>query len=343
MSDSAEWRTPDVHDWSSGDWTLQVRGDELADLTYAGRTVLRSVRAVVRDRNWDTAGLVVDRVRASDATLTLHVRSEGLGSSFRGVVRVEARAGRLVVLADLESAHEFATNRTGLVVLHPSEVAGESLRVAHSDGSTRLTSFPRAISPHQPVFDIAALSWRHAGLEVAVAFDGDVFEMEDQRNWSDASFKTYSRPLDLPFPYAVAAGERVRQSVRIDVREVATPGQAAGADVVRLSVAGPVPEFGLGAATAPDPSPTGAGRAASAVLVELDLRTPNWRAALDRAARSGAPLDVRVIAPVGTDFDEVARALAAVDAEPGARRHRAGWSLRGCAARDGCRGAGWTA
>ena len=237
MSDSAEWRTPDVHDWSSGDWTLQVRGDELADLTYAGRTVLRSVRAVVRDRNWDTAGLVVDRVRASDATLTLHVRSEGLGSSFRGVVRVEARAGRLVVLADLESAHEFATNRTGLVVLHPSEVAGESLRVAHSDGSTRLTSFPRAISPHQPVFDIAALSWRHAGLEVAVAFDGDVFEMEDQRNWSDASFKTYSRPLDLPFPYAVAAGERVRQSVRIDVREVATPGQAAGADVVRLSVA----------------------------------------------------------------------------------------------------------
>ena len=35
---------------------------------------------------------------------------------------------------------------------------------------------------------------------------GDAFEMEDQRNWADASFKTYVRPLPKPRPYVIAEG-----------------------------------------------------------------------------------------------------------------------------------------
>jgi hypothetical protein len=315
MSWSTESRT-----WRSGPWSLALRGDEFADIAFDGRPVLRSVRAVVRDRNWDTADLIVDRVRDSGATLSLHVRSDGLGSSFRGIVRVEARASRLVVIADLESQHEFATNRTGLVVLHPPQLAGEALRVTHSDGTAEETSFPRAISPHQPVFDIAQLSWRHAGSEVSVAFTGDVFEMEDQRNWSDASYKTYSRPLAIPFPYAIAAGERVQQSVVIAVREVAASGSTSDRTTVRLEVGGPVFELGVGAGTAPDPAPVATDAAGAAVLVELDLRTPNWRAALDRATASAAPLDVRVIAPARAPFDELAVALSGVAGTPGILR-----------------------
>ena len=144
-----------------------------------------------------------------------------------------------MVIADLESEREFATNRTGLVVLHPPQLAGEALRVTHTDGTTEEVAFPRAISPHQPVLDIAQLSWLHAGSEVSVAFDGDVFEMEDQRNWSDASYKTYSRPLAIPFPYTIAAGDRVRQSVQIDVREITASGSSHDPDLVRLAVGRP--------------------------------------------------------------------------------------------------------
>ena len=32
-------------------------------------------------------------------------------------------------------------------------------------------------------------------MEAELAFEGDIFEMEDQRNWTDASFKTYCTPL----------------------------------------------------------------------------------------------------------------------------------------------------
>ena len=39
--------------------------------------------------------------------------------------------------------------------------------------------------------------------------------MEDQRNWTDASYKTYVRPLALPWGYTLAKGSRHEQSVRL--------------------------------------------------------------------------------------------------------------------------------
>ena len=35
------------------------------------------------------------------------------------------------------------------------------------------------------------------GGEIVIRFEGDLFEMEDQRNWTDASYKTYSTPLRI--------------------------------------------------------------------------------------------------------------------------------------------------
>ncbi|GAA1957373.1 hypothetical protein [Microbacterium deminutum] len=314
------WWGPPHPVWRSGAWSLERRGDEFADISFEGRLVARSVRAVVRDRNWDTAPLFVDHVRETDATLTLHVRSHDLGSSFRGVVRVEARARSLVVFTDLESETGFATNRTGLVVLHPPFVAGATLRVTHSDGSVEQTAFPTAISPHQPVFDIAALGWHANGLEVSVAFDGDVFEMEDQRNWTDASFKTYSRPLALPFPYPVPAGGRVAQTATFRARfsESAAAEPRATSDRIVLHTGGAFPAIGLGASTAPEPAPE-APSVGDFVQVELDLASSNWRAALARAARSAKPLDVRFL----LDPDRAAALADGVEALRGVRVIRA--------------------
>lgn len=289
------WNGEPAREWKSGPWSLELRDDEFADIAYEGRVVLRSVRAVVRDRNWDTAGLVVDRVDASGIALTLHVHSVGLGSDLRGVVRAEVRgAGRLRLLADLESTSEFQTNRTGLVALHPPALAGAAMDVRHPDGGVTHSRFPADISPHQPAFDIAGLSWSYDGLAVDVRFAGDVFEMEDQRNWTDASYKTYSRPLALPFPYTLAAGERIVQSIDISVSGTPTPVVEDGVTRIRLEEGPALPAIAVSASTAPDPDPAFAPTG-SAVLVELDLATRNWRAALDRAAASGLPLDVRFV------------------------------------------------
>jgi len=293
--------------WRSGRWALELRGDELADIACDGVVVLRSVRAVVRDRDWRTAPLVVDDVRTDAGALCLAVHSTGLGSSFVGSVRVVVDDAVLEVVCDLVSRKAFETNRTGLVVLHPPTLAGTPLRVTHAttaetaaETSTEETVFPPRIAAHQPVRDIAGLSWDAEGHAIELGFDGDVFEMEDQRNWTDASFKTYSRPLDLPFPYRIDAGGRVRQRVRLEAADAGTPATRPSAEVPTISLrpAGDFPRIGLGAATAPDSGPTPAPVSetiGSHVLVELDLADPSWPAALARAARGGLPLDVRIV------------------------------------------------
>ena len=55
------------------------------------------------------------------------------------------------------------------------------------------------------------------GAQAEITFEGDVFETEDQRNWTDTSYKTYSRPLELPFPYSVNAGETIEQRITLKI------------------------------------------------------------------------------------------------------------------------------
>jgi D-apionolactonase len=282
--------------WASGAWSLVRRDDELADIAHDGRVVLRSIRLVVRDHDWETATLVVDAVDADERMLRLDVHSEGLGSSFSGTLAVRVADGALTVEAELVSAADFDTNRTGLVLLHPPSLAGRALEVTHPDGASEATRFPTAISPHQPAMQITALEWKSEAGAVRVAFSGDVFEMEDQRNWTDASYKTYSRPLALPFPYRVAAGEHVRQAVRVSVTGAPHAATPAARDLITLHPAGRMPAMAVAASTAADPAPAlVAPPAAAATLVELDLASPTWRAALERAAGAGRALDVRFV------------------------------------------------
>src|SRR6202020_2755261 len=99
---------------------------------------------------------------------------------------------------------------------HPAGLAGHSLKVVHVDGREAETISPARISPSQPVFDIRALTHEAApGLWATCQMEGDAFEMEDQRNWTDASYKTYVRPLALPWGYTLAEGSRHEQSVHL--------------------------------------------------------------------------------------------------------------------------------
>ena len=52
---------------------------------------------------------------------------------------------------------------------------------------------------------------------VNINFEGILFEMEDQRNWGDASYKIYSGSLLNPFPYLEKGGSNFSQTVKIDV------------------------------------------------------------------------------------------------------------------------------
>jgi D-apionolactonase len=84
------------------------------------------------------------------------------------------------------------------------------------DGAREHTPLPDLIDPWQPIKSIRAIT--HCvtpRLQATCRLEGDAFEMEDQRNWSDASYKTYVRPLELPWPYTLADGALLTQSVSV--------------------------------------------------------------------------------------------------------------------------------
>ena len=193
------WIRERVREIALGEWRFELRDDDIAQIRFRGHEVLRSVRAVIRDRDWNTAVWQLGEISQDEHGLRIPLTSDSFGVNFDGALAIEVDGLSLAVAFEVFASSEFWTNRTGLVVLHPAALSGAPLTVTHTSGLVSHTHFPGDISPHQPAFDIRALESEG----VTVSFEGDSFEMEDQRNWTDASFKTYNRaladPLSLPF------------------------------------------------------------------------------------------------------------------------------------------------
>ncbi len=207
----------------------------------AGETeLIRAVYPTVRDSAWNTAlprvTWVHCRRTARGFSLALRATYGGARPWFTWEIAIDGTASGSIRMEACGTANRtFATNRTGLCVLHPAEVAGEACTIEHTDGHRERTHFPREISPHQPFFDLRALSHRAPRVgRVDVWMEGDTFEMEDQRNWTDASFKTYCRPLALPAPYTLKAGDTVKQSVTVSFAPAARRQARPTRDPLRL-------------------------------------------------------------------------------------------------------------
>ena len=200
---------------------------ETAFLRYVklGSTELvRGVFAAVRDQNWDTIPFVFEdfEIEHAEDSFSIHFvansRHSHLDFQWIGTLQGSAN-GEVSYQFKGVAAENFLRNRIGLCVLHPAaSCAGMPCQVEHADGSTSHGSFPQTISPHQPFKNIRAIAHQITDeISARVTMAGDVFEMEDQRNWTDDSFKTYSTPLELPFPVEVEAGIAIEQTVTIEI------------------------------------------------------------------------------------------------------------------------------
>jgi hypothetical protein len=72
--------------------------------------------------------------------------------------------------------------------------------------------------------------------------------MEDQRNWADASFKTYVRPLSKPRPYVIRRGERDVQQIAVQVTGTPPAKVASAAGTARIALGerrGAIPAIAL--------------------------------------------------------------------------------------------------
>ena len=209
----------DVRRLSAGPLSAVLDQGNLRYIELGGREAIRAIAFILRDRNWATytpelADMEIEE-GADGFLVTYRATCRDGEQSLSYDARIEGRADGTVdftVTATPET--DWNTNRTGFVVLHGVEgVAGRPVTVTHTDGSVSETVFPDLISPGQPFFDIRSITHEvDPGLKVTCTMEGDAYECEDQRNWTDASYKTYIRPLSKPRPYLMRQGEASRLS-----------------------------------------------------------------------------------------------------------------------------------
>ena len=207
---------------TAGPLTAELDNGNLRYLKVAGVEVLRALSYLVRDENWGTyipalSGLKIEQ-RADSFSVSYSATCKRGDMEIAYQARIEGKPdGSLEFTGTATPKTDFLTARTGFVVLHPLKgVAGQPVEIEHVDGKVEKSKFPPLVDPVQPFLLIRSLTHEVLpGLKATVRMDGDAWEMEDHRNWSDASFKTYVRPLALPWPYTLKAGEPVKQSVTL--------------------------------------------------------------------------------------------------------------------------------
>ena len=215
MSPSALAAGPLRLDYDAGD----LRAIRLGDLE-----IVRRIYVAFQDRNWTARQWRIEEesIERGADTFRIALRARGTfdASSFTWTAEITGDAdGTIRYAIDGSTETAFLRNRLGICLLHPmAEFAGRQCTITTVSGETVETAFPDAISPHQPFLDICCMDFPVAdGVTARLTFTGDVFETEDHRNWSDASYKTYCTPISRPFPVEVRPGDRVTQSVTLSL------------------------------------------------------------------------------------------------------------------------------
>lgn len=211
-----------VQELTAGNLTCLYEHGNLRYIRLGDEELLRMIYTAVRDKNWATAPYTIeDEVieTGKNSFVIQYTAQYGLDNiRYKARVAIEGRENKISFSMKGEALSNFYSNRIGICVLHPiKECAGTMATIIHPGGSIENLGFPVMISPHQPFKNIQQLLWQTPAGEASLFFDGDVFETEDQRNWSDASYKTYSTPLERPVPVLIKQGEKVEQKVRLQL------------------------------------------------------------------------------------------------------------------------------
>jgi hypothetical protein len=147
--------------------------------------------------------------------------------------------------------------------------------------------------------DIRGMEWDVGHNRARLEFSGEIFETEDQRNWTDDSYKTYCTPLALPFPKQLELGDQVQQVVELSIRGTAklTTGDQRSYSFQEIQQEYKLPQIGIGRSTEPKHPSEDQLKWLKAVdfdhyQVDLRLFEAGWQSQLEMAIMEAAILDI---------------------------------------------------
>jgi hypothetical protein len=215
----------------AGPLTCELDGLDLRYVRLGDLEILRRLHATVRTPRWDTipgtAYTLETRAEDDSFAVELAVRHDGedIAFSWQGSFTGDS-GGRIEAVFDGRADRDLTYGRIGLCVLHPiAETRARPYR-AHTPAGWITGTLPDLIGvqgwedecwvPLFPSFDALEIELDD-GLACRFEFEGDLWETEDHRNWTDASLKTYCTPLSLGGPHYLATGDGIRQKITLTV------------------------------------------------------------------------------------------------------------------------------
>jgi hypothetical protein len=239
----------------AGPLTLEYSEGSLWNISNGSEEAIRRIYLVFQDINWTSRPFIIkDEIwQIADRSFSAKIKAQGSHDAKDLSVELEitgSESGEITYGFSASTAVSFLRNRLGLCLLHPiAGLSGRECELTKADGAVEISRFPDAISPNQPFLNLSGISHKlQSGKVVSVNFEGEIFETEDHRNWSDASYKTYCTPISLPFPAQVTPGEALSQKITISISgEHATSISMNESAVITVGAkAIELPEIGLG-------------------------------------------------------------------------------------------------
>ncbi|MGP3960197.1 hypothetical protein ACTWPT_29735 [Nonomuraea sp. 3N208] len=294
---------------------FDLSGPHLDRVRVGELVLLRRLGVMVRDERWMT---VPGRLRRADrgpgGRLELEVWH---GSDFRWRGSVAVEGDSLTFEVDGWALRDFSRARIGLCLIHPLHLAGTAVEM----NGVAAGVFPERISPHQLFTGIRTLRYRDAGVVVGIELEGETFETEDHRNWSDAGYKTYGTPLAAPWPVLVRRGEHIRQRLRLTATPApSTPRTALNdltapaAPAVRVRARRTLPPVGLALVR---PSAGLPEAPVAFVHATVDLDGSEWRETVARLPATGRPLVLSAVCSSPDRLADLRAAWPATDQQAG--------------------------
>ena len=194
-----------------------------ATCAIGGTELVRRVYTAVRDVDWDTvpgeiSGFELDAARRLGFDVEFDVRHarRDIDFAWHGTIIGRRERPRRRTASTAARDGDLPYNRIGICVHHPwRETAGARFRARTPEGEIegvvprpdrRSSAFEDgAYHALFPAFDRLEVDLA-AGGSLLLEFEGDLWETEDHRNWTDANFKTYSTPIALGRPAPLEAG-----------------------------------------------------------------------------------------------------------------------------------------
>jgi len=215
---------PDTTRVEHGDFTFDLARAAVRNVRYKNVQIIDLLYTAIRPWDWST--LDPDEhsedVKVTGDICVITIKDLFAGSLDARTKITISKDNKFTVAYELRGLAEYSVNRWGICFcLNSADWMGSTVQ---AEGNQY--QLPAAISPQRVVDGITqglfpASNQMHFvapdNRSIKVNSTGKVLEAEDQRNWTDNTYKIYSGSLSEPRPFVASAGSIWSQSVTFEI------------------------------------------------------------------------------------------------------------------------------